>query len=165
MTLHMSATRSDMRGSLLLEVALDRAKLKERFAALLFSERARRGHGDPRSYPQPEMAHDLSMSLRQYQRWENPDDPSMPTTKDLMLVCEKLERNPAELFEDPEPELELEDKYELILGAIREQAQAEKRHHEHERKYHDQIDKRLRALEAMLRTRRSRKAKTDEPTR
>ena len=161
----MTATRDDVRSTFLLELALDRAHLKKRFAALMLSGRTKRGYGDARKYPQPEMARELGVSLRQYQRWEDPDHPSMPTFPGVTKLCERLGVDTSILFTEPEPEPELEDKYELILGAIREQAQAEKQHHEQENQHNEQLEKRLRAIEAAFRTRRSRKAKKDEPTR
>ena len=103
MACYKSATFDGVRGSLLLELALDRARLKERFAAMLLDERAQRGHGDARRYPQPKMAAELGLSLRQYQRWENPADPSMPGTEEMLKVCEAFSRSPSELFGEVEP--------------------------------------------------------------
>ena len=140
----MSATRSGARGSLLLAVALTRAQVKERFAAMLLSERTKRGHDDPRNYPQPEMARELNVSLRQYQRWEDANDPSMPGTGGLLKVCETLERDPAEIYDDPEPEPEPDDKFALIQEALREQAKAD-------RAFEKRVEARLRGLEDAIR--------------
>lgn len=107
MTRQMSATRRDGRATFLLEMALDKARMKARLAAVLADERRQRGNGDPRRFPQPEMAALLGYSLRQYQRLEDPDDPSLPTWDDLTAILAKLERDPAEIFADDE-ELALE---------------------------------------------------------
>ena len=140
----MSATWSDVRGSLLLAVALTRAQVKERFAAMLLSERTKRGHGDPRNYPQPEMARELNVSLRQYQRWEDANDPSMPGTGGLLKVCETLGRDPQEIYDDPEPEAVEEDKFTLIQEALEERATEE-------RAFEKRVEAKLRALEAAIR--------------
>jgi transcriptional regulator with XRE-family HTH domain len=144
----MTATRGDIGGSLLLELALDRARLKERFAAMLIAERTQRGLGRAREYPGRVMAAELGIEYRQYQRWEKADDPSMPTIPKMLAVCEKLERDPAELFGDPEPKPEEEDKFALILEAIQAQTQAEEERYE-------RFEERFQALETAIREKRS----------
>lgn len=102
----MSATRRDGRATFLLEMALDKARMKARLAAVLADERRQRGNGDPRRFPQPEMAALLGYSLRQYQRLEDAGDPSLPTWDDLTAILTKIERDPSEIFADDELALE-----------------------------------------------------------
>lgn len=110
----MSATWSGGRARFLLEVALDRSRMKERLADALIQERTRRGNGDPRRFPQPKMAELLGYSLRQYQRLEDPEDGGLPSWENLDAIAERLGLNPADLFDDasaakpvvePEPDL------------------------------------------------------------
>ena len=101
----MSATRDSGRATFLLEVALDRARMKTRLARLLFDERVKRGGGDPHRFAQPEMARLIGYSARQYQRLENADDPSLPGWRDLERIMEKLDLDPNAIFsDDEEPE-------------------------------------------------------------
>jgi transcriptional regulator with XRE-family HTH domain len=64
--------------------------MKARFSTFLREERTRRGRGDARNFPQSEMARLLDVGLRQYQRWENPDDRSMPRWQGIEQIAEKL---------------------------------------------------------------------------
>lgn len=96
----MTATPGVTRGTFLLEVALDRARVKQRLAAALTRERERRGGDDARRFPQPKMAELLGYSLRQYQRLEDPDDPSLPRWDDLEKIADKLGLEGDELFGD-----------------------------------------------------------------
>lgn len=98
MARQMSATRRDGLSTFLLEMALDKARMKARLAAVLLDERTRRGLGDARRYPQPEMARLLGYSLRQYQRLEDADDPSLPGWDDLTEILAKLERPETDVF-------------------------------------------------------------------
>lgn len=100
MARHTAATLPDARGTFLLEVALDRARVKQRLAIALVDERSRRGGGDARRFPQPEMARELGYSLRQYQRLENPDDPSLPRWGELEQIAERLGLDADRLFGD-----------------------------------------------------------------
>jgi transcriptional regulator with XRE-family HTH domain len=104
MARHTSATLHDARATFLLEVALDRARLKQRLAEALHRERVRRGGGDARRFPQPKMAELLGYSLRQYQRLENSEDPNLPSWNDLERIAEVLELDAGELFASEEPE-------------------------------------------------------------
>jgi len=100
----MSATRRDGLATFLLEMALDKARMKARLAAVLADERRQRGKGDPRRFPQPEMAALLGYSLRQYQRLEDESDPSLPSWDDLNAILEKLGRDAGDIFaDDDEP--------------------------------------------------------------
>lgn len=112
MTRSLSATGNGGRATFLLEVALDRARIKQRFAKLLYDERVRRGGGDARRFPQPEMAQLLGIGMRQYQRWEDPDDGSLPYWRNIEAIGEKLDVDVSDLFnavqqlepeESPEP--------------------------------------------------------------
>lgn len=98
MASNLSATRDVGRATFLLEVALDRARMKERLAAVLLAERAKRGHGDPRRFAQPAMADLLGYSLRQYQRLEDPDDPNLPGWSKLEAIADKLGLEASGLF-------------------------------------------------------------------
>lgn len=90
----------------LLEMALDESRMRERFAAKLLAERTRRGGGDARRYPQPQMAELLGTTLRSYQGWEAGE--RMPRWRNLERIAATLAWNVSELFEDdelpPEPE-------------------------------------------------------------
>lgn len=103
MAANLSATRDGGRSTFLLEVALDRARMKQRLAAALLAQRVERGGGDARRFPQPAMAQLLGYSLRQYQRLEDPDDPNLPTWNNIESIGDKLGLNASELFGD-EPE-------------------------------------------------------------
>lgn len=106
----MSATSGGGRSTFLLEVALDRARLKQRLAETLIDERTRRGRGDARQFPQPQMADLLGYSLRQYQRLENPDDPNLPTWSGIEAIAERLSIDAADLFASAEtPDTPLTD--------------------------------------------------------
>lgn len=100
MARHAAATLEVTRGTFLLEVALDRARLKARLAEALLRERTRRGGGEARRFPQPKMAAELGYSLRQYQRLEDPNEPGIPNWDDLERIVERLGINPAEIFDD-----------------------------------------------------------------
>lgn len=100
MTANLSATRDGGRATFLLEVALDRARLKQRLAAVLLAERTERGLGDARRFPQPAMAAVLGYSLRQYQRLEDPDDPNLPSWNNIEVIADKLGLDPSDLFGD-----------------------------------------------------------------
>lgn len=104
MARHVSATWSDAGATFLLEVALDRARLKQRLAAVLYEERVKRGGGDARRFPQPKMAALLDYSLRQYQRLEDPDDGGLPSWADLERIADRLDLDGATLFGDDERE-------------------------------------------------------------
>ena len=136
-------------GSVLLAVAIE----PEEIGAKIKAARKRR------HWTQLDFALEAHVSPSSVARWEAG---GLPPVRELIRIADVLEI-PTETLVEPEPELE--DKYELILGAIREQAQAEKQHHEQENQHNEQLEKRLRAIEAAFRTRRSRKAKRDEPTR
>lgn len=102
----MSATLGGGLSTFLLEVALNRRRVKERLAALLIEERGRRapdGSGDPRRFPQPEMARLLGYSLRQYQRLEDPEDGSLPRFDQMQQLLEKLDRPSSDVYGDEEP--------------------------------------------------------------
>jgi transcriptional regulator with XRE-family HTH domain len=103
----MSATQLGGLSTFLLEMALDKARMKGRLAAVLQDERRIRGRGDARRFPQPEMARLLGYSLRQYQRLEDPDDGSLPTWDDLNEILAKLGRPQSDIFaeESDEPPL------------------------------------------------------------
>ena len=101
----MSATRGDARATFLLEVALDRARLKQRLAETLLRERVERGGGEARRFPQPRMAELLGYSLRQYQRLEDPNDASLPTWTDLERIADRLDLDASEIFGDPTPDV------------------------------------------------------------
>lgn len=103
MASNVSATRRDGLSTFLLEMALDKARMKERLAAVLLEERKKRGHGDARRFPQPEMASLLGYSLRQYQRLEDPNEGSMPVWGDLYEILDKLGRPHTDIFGDEEP--------------------------------------------------------------
>jgi transcriptional regulator with XRE-family HTH domain len=107
MARHMSATRDSGRATFLLEVALDRARMKTRLARLLFEERVKRGGGDAHRFAQPEMARLIGYSARQYQRLENADDPSLPGWRDLERIMEKLDLDPSAIFSEEENEPEV----------------------------------------------------------
>jgi hypothetical protein len=96
----MAATRDGGRATFLLEVALDRARTKARLAGVLLQERARRGGGDARRFPQPQMAALLGYSLRQYQRLEDPEDTSLPGWNDLERIMGRLELDASTIFDD-----------------------------------------------------------------
>lgn len=100
MARHLAATHDGCRASFLLEVALDRARIKQRLAAILFAERERRGGGDARRFPQPEMARLLGYSLRQYQRLEDPDDQNLPNWSDLERIMGVLDLDATAIFEN-----------------------------------------------------------------
>lgn len=74
--------------------------MKERLAAVLLAERAKRGHGDARRFAQPAMADLLGYSLRQYQRLEDPDDPNLPGWSKLEAIADKLGLEASGLFGD-----------------------------------------------------------------
>lgn len=103
MARHVAATRDGGRATFLLEVALDRARTKARLAAILRSERAQRGAGEASRFPQPEMARLLGYSLRQYQRLEDPDDPSLPRWNELERIMGELGLPASEIFSDDVP--------------------------------------------------------------
>lgn len=84
----------------MLEVALDRSRMKERLADALIQERTRRGGGDARRFPQPKMAELLGYSLRQYQRLEDAEDGGLPSWENLDAIAEKLGLSPSDLFDD-----------------------------------------------------------------
>jgi transcriptional regulator with XRE-family HTH domain len=98
----MSATPLGGLSTFLLEMALDKARMKGRLAAVLQDERRIRGRGDARRFPQPEMARLLGYSLRQYQRLEDPDDGSLPTWDALTEILTKLERPQSDIFGEEE---------------------------------------------------------------
>lgn len=100
MARNATATFNVARATFLLEMALDRAQMKERLARVLLEERTKRGHGDPRRFPQPEMARLLSVALRTYQRWEAPDDPMLPYWRNLEQIAATLDRDLADLVGD-----------------------------------------------------------------
>jgi hypothetical protein len=114
MARQMSATRRDGLATFLLEMALDKARMKARLASVLLEERQQRGHGDARRFPQPAMAALLGYSLRQYQRLEDPDEGSLPLWEDLTQILAKLGRPDSDIFgedadaADPAESLELE---------------------------------------------------------
>lgn len=98
MARNLTATRDGGRATFLLEVALDRALVKQRLAAALLAERERRGGGDARRFPQPQMALLLGYSLRQYQRLEDGNDQSLPSWSDLDRIADTLGLDAGELF-------------------------------------------------------------------
>lgn len=98
MTRPMSATWNATRSTFLLEVALDQARVRQRLAAALLRERGKRGRGDARKYPQPEMARLLNLSLRQYQRIEAGE--SMPRWRTLEQMADRLDITVADLIGD-----------------------------------------------------------------
>lgn len=103
MARHLAATHDGGRATFLLEVALDRARMKSRLAGVLNAERAKRGGGDARRFAQPEMARLLGYSLRQYQRLEDANDPSLPSWSDLERIMELLDLDATQIFgADPE---------------------------------------------------------------
>lgn len=75
--------------------------MKERLSAALIAERARRGGGDPRRFPQPKMADLLGYSLRQYQRLEDANDPNLPTWNRIEIILARLELDADALFGEP----------------------------------------------------------------
>lgn len=103
MARHMSATPLVGLSTFLLEMALDKARMKGRLASVLVDERRKRGHGDAKRFPQPKMAELLGYSLRQYQRLEDADDGSLPSWDDLTEILAKLDRPPSDIFGDDEP--------------------------------------------------------------
>jgi transcriptional regulator with XRE-family HTH domain len=107
MARQMSATRRDGLATFLLEMALDKARMKARLASVLIEERTKRGHGDARRFPQPEMADLLDYSLRQYQRLEDPDSESLPNWDTLTRILDLLGRPSSDIFGDDE-EAEIE---------------------------------------------------------
>lgn len=104
-----SATRDGALSTFLLEVAFDRARMKKRFAAALLEQRAERGGGDPRRFPQPEMAALLGVGLRQYQRWEDPEDPSLPYWRNLEQIAEELNVDVAEIVGSDQQPVSVDD--------------------------------------------------------
>lgn len=128
----MSATLNDARATFLLEVALDRARLKQRLAEALYRERVLRGGGEARRFPQPKMAELLDYSLRQYQRLENADDPNLPSWNDLERIADRLDLDAAALFGDAEDEetVSRDDELHALreeLGEVRGQLAAVQR--------------------------------------
>jgi len=103
MAANLSATHDVGRSTFLLEVALDRARMKQRLAAALLAQRVERGGGDARRFPQPAMAQLLGYSLRQYQRLEDPDDPNLPTWNNIEAISAKLNLNASAIFGEDEP--------------------------------------------------------------
>lgn len=101
MTRHVAATAERGLATFLLEMALDRSRIKARFAAMLLDERTARGDGDARRFPQPEMAKLLGYSLRQYQRLEDPDNASMPGWRGINNILATLGRDEDDVFTSP----------------------------------------------------------------
>lgn len=151
MTVMLAATTGGGRATFLLEMALDRARLKERLAARLFAERAARGHGDARRFPQPEMARLIGYSIRQYQRLEDPDDQSLPSFADLERIAGVLEFDVADLFADDD-RVEVTPSSDDEIAELRAEVAAALRQVEAERA---EIREQLARIESLLTKRRS----------
>lgn len=106
--MQVAATTTRAFSRFLLEMALDKARMRERLAARLLQERARRGGGDARRFPQPEMASLLNVSLRTYQGWES--ETILPSWRNLEGIASALEWDLEELFGDESaPDVEVPD--------------------------------------------------------
>lgn len=143
MARHLAATPHGGRATFLLEVALDRARMKARLAGILVAQRSERGGGDARRFPQPEMARLLGYSLRQYQRLEDANDPSLPSWSDLERIMGILDLDAAAIFEpyDDEQPSTLVSR-DVELQELRDQISSN----------HDEVIKRLDALAELART-------------
>lgn len=80
-------------------MALDEAKLRERFSAALVAWRTRRGGGDPKRFPQGDAAREVGVSLRTYQHWEGREH--MPRRwADVEAVCGTIGIDSAAILSD-----------------------------------------------------------------
>lgn len=93
--------------------------MKARLAAVLLAERTRRGGGDPRRFPQPEMARLIDYSLRQYQRLEDENDSSIPTWNVLERIMGILDLDPSVIFAPAEEEEDQPTEDQMV--ALREE--------------------------------------------
>lgn len=160
MARHTSATVNGGFSTFLLEVAFDRAGVKRRLAAALVAERTRRGGGDARRFPQPEMARELGYSLRQYQRLEDPDDPNLPSWKNVEAIAEKLGLDTTVIFDDgvvdeqvtPSSDAETIAALREEVGRLQQEVQASRQDTQAGRREVKQL---LERVEALLETRRS----------
>jgi hypothetical protein len=154
MARHLAATSSGGRATFLLEVALDRARMKTRLAGVLAEERARRGGGDARRYPQPQMAQLLGYSLRQYQRLEDPEDPSLPGWNDLERIMEILELDASAIFGDRDEAVDVATPGDVVdLRELRDELA----------RHHDEVIERLDRIEELARSNAIAAASLIEP--
>ena len=96
--MQIAATNNRALSTFLLEMALDEAHIRERLAALLLAERAKRGGGDARRFPQPRMAALIEVETRAYQDWEA--GVRIPKWSNLEKIAEVLKLEVADLVGD-----------------------------------------------------------------
>lgn len=103
----LAATGTGGLSTFLLEMALDEARLRERFAAALLDWRKRRGGGDAERFPQLEAARELGAGYRTYQHWEAADH--LPRRwADVERILELIGATNSDLFAEDEPPAPIE---------------------------------------------------------
>lgn len=73
--------------------------MRKHLAARLLAERIKRGHGEARRFPQPEMARELGVSGRAYQGWEGEE--RLPSWRNLEKMADHFGTTTEDLLGSP----------------------------------------------------------------